>query len=737
MKLHDVTLFEDNTGSGLKAWAESLLPHQNASEQSRVYDATQLLLKWHHEKKLDLALARQGAFMAQTLADLKLDADTIIAALCFGMAHVAKFNQEELGEVLTPDIAKLIMGVTQMDAVESLRAKQHDAQQYEHQMDNLRLMLLAMVEDVRVVLIKLAELLYLLQDAKNFDEARQRHLAVQARELYAPLANRLGLGHIKWQLEDWAFRYLDPQQYKNIAKHIAEKRPDRQKAIADVIEQLESALKEDGIEGEVNGRVKHIYSIWRKMQRKNIEYEEVYDVRAVRILVNKISECYGALGTVHRLWQHIPKEFDDYIAHPKPNGYRSLHTAVMGPSGKALEVQIRTHEMHEESELGVCAHWAYKEDSRHSSAIQDKVKWLRSLLEWQEEVTEADEVLSELQKNVSEERVYVFTPKGEVIDLPKGATPLDFAYHVHTQVGHRTRGAKINGRIVPLTYQLNTGEQIEILTQKDPKPGRDWINPDSGYIYTARARSKARSWFKQQNRDENIREGRLLLDKELERLDIKQLDYDEVARRYNYHETDEVFAALGRGDLRVVQIINAGTHSQRTQQEDAPVVPQIKTGHTPKSEDITIEGVGNLLTTIARCCNPVPGDNIRGFVTHGRGVTIHRQNCPNLLYAEDDSPGRVLEVNWGSGDLDGHYPVDIRVKFYDRKNLLRDLTAVLAHQRVNLIAIDSKMNRQENVVTFNITIEVPDLTYLGRVLEQINNLPNIISAQRVVQEGGS
>jgi GTP pyrophosphokinase len=731
-------LLDANNPERVREWAKGMAEKRPQLDALVLEKLCLSCLAWQKIPGVSPAELQHGLNMADILADLNLDLPTVMAALCYNTVRAAKLDDEALSTHLSPEVIGMIRGVTRMDAVHALRAEYDSPEQTQQQTNNVRHMLLAMVEDVRLVLIKLAEQLCLLEAATEAPVEQQKNLARLAREIFAPLANRLGVGHLKWQLEDWAFRYLESSTYKHIASLIAEKRLDRQKAVDEVIEQLTAALKEDGIQAQVNGRVKHIYSIWNKMRRKNIQYEEVYDVRALRILVDKISDCYGALGTVHRLWMHIPKEFDDYIAQPKANGYRSLHTAVVGPGGKALEVQIRTHEMHEESELGVCAHWAYKESASTDPKLQNKIKWLRSLLEWQEEVTRSDDVLSEWQKTVTEDRVYVFTPKGDVIDLPKGSTPLDYAYHLHTELGHRSRGAKINGRIVPLTYQLNTSDQIEILTQKEASPGRDWINPDSGYIYTSRARAKARSWFKLQHRDENIHEGRLLLDKELQRLNLPPLDLNTLAHRFNFTDPDDIYAALGRGDLRLGQVLSAAKALIPKQSFDLPEAlayhPTPKMSHeSPASDTITIEGVGNLLTTMAGCCHALPGDPIIGYITLGRGVSIHRQDCPNILQAQSETPERVIAVDWGKPS-ESLYEVSVAIFSYDRKNLLRDITSLLAHETVNVLGIDSHSDKNSHTVKTLITLEVPDLAKLARVLGLISQLPNVISAQRVHQE---
>jgi GTP pyrophosphokinase len=705
-----------------------------AKQEDALKRASAVLYDWQEKFQIPQQALQQGAAMAEILAHLNLDADTIQAALLYPASRDKNISEEQVKDNLSAPLAKLVLGTEKMDAVDAMRPAFEGHEHYEQQLDNIRKMLLAMVEDVRVVIIKLAEQIYLLHAAKNKSQEEQQAIAIKVREIYAPLANRLGVGYLKWQLEDWAFRYLEPEQYKQIAKFIAEKREERQRAVEDVIKQLQEELVKDGVQAKVEGRVKHIYSIWRKMQRKNVQYEEVYDARAVRIVVAEVAQCYAALGTVHRLWNHIPKEFDDYIAQPKPNGYRSLHTAVVGPSGKALEVQIRTQQMHDESEMGVCAHWAYKEGGATDSGLQNKITWLRSLLDWQEEVNTADEVFAELQNNVTEDRVYVFTPKGEVFDLPKGATPIDFAYHVHTQVGHRTRGAKINGRIVPLTHQLKTGDQIEILTQNDAKPSRDWLNPDSGFIYTTRARAKVRAWFRMLHRDENIAEGRAIIEKECDRLDLPYIHYDDIAEKFNFKEGDEVLAAVGRGDLRLAQVIHAAYgHFEKQTSRDEVIPLQPKSKQKFSHGELTIAGVGNLLTVMAHCCHPVPGDSIIGYVTQGRGVSIHRQDCSNVINGLSESPERLLEVSWGSGS-DKTYPVRALVKAYERKYLLRDITSVLSALQVNVTAIDSNADPLESTVTFKLTLEVPDRDSLGRVLDRLQTLPNIISASRFVEK---
>jgi len=534
-------------------------------------------------------------------------------------------------------------------------------------------------------------------------------------------------------MEDLAFRYLEPANYKKIAKSLDERRVDRDRYVNRVLKLINDECDKFGIkDAELMGRAKHIYSIWRKMQRKNVTFEEIYDVRAVRILVDEVPECYAALGIVHGLWKHIPKEFDDYIATPKENGYRSLHTAVIGPEGKTLEIQIRTKAMHQESELGVAAHWKYKEGGKsHESSFEAKIAWLRQLLEWQEEVADANEFLEEFRNEVVEDRIYVFTPLGKVIDLPMGSTPIDFAYHVHTDVGHNTRGAKVNGRIVPLTYQLKTGEQVEILTTKNGNPSRDWLNPHNGYIRSSRARSKIHQWFRHQDKDKNAAAGRTILEKDLQRHGYEKVNLEKIAQKFNLHHAEDLHAAIGAGDLGMTQVLNSirATIGEAKKQQK----PEFTTQHKDKSHNtdgIQIEGVGNLLTKIGGCCRPVPGDDITGYITIGRGVVVHRKDCNYILKAMESKPERLIEVSWGSGRSD-IYDVDIKIIAFDRKGLLKDITTILANEKISVEHLNTGVNRknQTSVITARLNVENTDK--LSRVLAQVGQVPNVIEVKRL------
>ena len=673
-------------------------------------------------------LLAEGLSMADLLADMRLDPPTMAAAILYPALREGVLARETVAERLDPTVATMLGGVGQMDAIHELYLTADGARQDGRHAENVRKMLLAMAEDVRVVLVKLVERVVTLRNARDADEATRHLLAQETQEVYAPLANRLGIGQIKWELEDLAFRFLEPVTYKEIARLLEERRVDRERYIRRVVETLQESLAAASVRAEVHGRAKHIYSIWRKMRRKNLDYHQIYDVRAVRVLVESVPDCYAALGIVHTLWQHIPKEFDDYIATPKENGYRSLHTAVIGPEGRNLEVQIRTQEMNQESELGVAAHWRYKEGTAFDSSFEAKIAWLRQLLSWQEEISDSDALLEDLKSEVVEDRVYVFTPQGKVVDLQAGATPLDFAYYIHTELGHRCRGAKVNGRIVPLTYCLQTGEQVEVLAGREGSPSRDWLNPNLGYLRTSRARGKVLHWYRQQDHDKNLASGRAVMDRELQRLGIPSLDYAELASRMNFKSGDDLLAAVGAGDVRPGQLINL--YQSRLRPEVPPqelAVSRPTTG--PADSGVQVQGVGNLLTHMARCCKPLPGDSIVGYITRGRGVTIHRRDCPVALGYREQEDERLIEVSWGRATAQV-YPVDVHIHAYDRQGLLRDITGLLANERINVIAVNTLSDKQDNTADMSLTLEIGDLDQLGRVLDQINQLPNVIQARR-------
>lgn len=677
-----------------------------------------------------------GLDMAEILADLRLDKDTLIAAILYRSTREKKLDVDAVAQQFGDTVAKLVSGVARMAAVSNISNHSNDSViglQSSEQADNVRKMLVAMVDDVRVALIKLAERTCAIRAVKSAPIEKRQRVAREVSDIYAPLAHRLGIGHIKWELEDLSFRYLHPYDYKYIAKLLDEKRLDRQSYIENVISILRDSLAAEKIKLEdINGRAKHIYSIWRKMRRKNISFSEVYDIRAVRMLVTSEQDCYRVLGIVHSLWRNIPNEFDDYIANPKENGYRSLHTAVKGPDNRVLEVQIRTRDMHEEAEYGVCAHWRYKKSDQEgaSSGYEQKIEWLRQVLDWHEEVG-GNPWEDHLPRGIEQDRIYVFTPDGHVVDLPESATAVDFAFRIHSDIGLRCKGAKVNGRIVPLNYTLKTADQVEILTSNRESPSRDWLIPALGYINTSKARSRLQAWFKQQDRDQNIADGRALLDREFLRLAVDDMDYDQLAQKVNLKGLDDLYAAVGTGDLSVDRIINVAQRLFKDDKISEPVISLVGRARSAEHDasEVYIDGVGNLLSHIAQCCKPIPGDSIIGYITLGRGVSIHRQDCTNALQSAADEPERMIKVDWADKP-EKYYPVDIMVEAFDRHGLLKDITALLDRERINVSAMQTLSNKNKNTVDMSLRIEVTSFADLSRVLARLSRLPNVSSVRR-------
>jgi len=664
---------------------------------------------------------------AELLSELRMDGESVAAAIVSYAVHQNLISIEQIEKQIGKNVANLVDGICKMNLINKFNQHVVVTRQ-EDQSENLRRMLLAMANDVRVVLITLAARVVAMRSVKTKSESDKRAIAKETMDIYAPLANRLGMWQFKWELEDLSVRYLDPDTYKEIAKLLDERRLDREEYIKIFMDTLLKRLKNAGIDAEISGRPKHIYSIWRKMKRKNLSFNQIFDIRAVRVIVPSISECYTALGIVHSDYKYIRGEFDDYIASPKENMYQSLHTAVIGPNGKTVEVQIRTADMHNHSELGIAAHWRYKEDVAQDADFERKIVWLRQLLEWKDEITSTEEFINELKDENVQDRIYVFTPKGKVIDLPNQSTPLDFAYRVHTEIGHHCRGAKANGKIIPLTQKLQSGQMIDILTVKHGGPSRDWLNPNLNYIYSAKARSKVQFWFKQQNYEANVTEGRSIVEKELHRLGINNISFEKIAQHFNYQKVDKFFAAVGQTEIKTTQIISVIQKTTEKKEEKIHISRPRK--HTKKEEsDVFIGGVGNLLTNMAKCCKPLPGDAIIGYITHGRGVTIHRQDCGNALHYNIDSKDRLVEVQWAES-TDSTYPVDIRITAYDRPGLLRDITFVLANENINVISVNTVSDKGENKAHMTLTMEIKDLGQLSKVLSQVNQLPNVIEVKR-------
>ncbi len=719
-----------------EAWLAPIAKGKSAAEVDVLRRACKVAYRAHlrQTRASGEPYVRHSLAVAEILAGLRMDYETLAAAILHDVVEDSDVALQALEKDFGPAIALLVDGVTKMRVLREFQGQAADKGRKERaQAESLRKMLLAMAEDVRVVLIKLADRLHNMRTLMYLPEEKRRRIAQETLDIFAPLANRLGIWQIKWELEDLAFRYLEPTIYKQIAAWLDERRIDRERYIAQVVKKLKCELEKAEIEAEVTGRPKHIYSIWRKMKRKGLDFHQLFDVRALRVLVKDVADCYAALGVVHTLWPHVAGEFDDYIATPKENLYRSLHTAVIGPQGKTLEVQIRTHEMHQHAELGVAAHWRYKEGARYDAGFEQKVAWMRQLLEWKEEESDARDFIDRFKAEVFEDRVYVLTPRGQVVDLPQGATPLDFAYHIHTDVGHRCRGAKVNGSMVSLTYELKSGEQVEILTARNGGPSRDWLNPHLGYLRTSRARAKVRQWFKQQDYEKNISAGRAALDRELRRLGITDLSLEKLAQWFHYQRLDDFLAAVGHGAVLSTQIAGAA-HALVT-----PVVPLEKAVPSPARPpregggpgEIHIQGVGNLMCHMAQCCKPVPEDAIIGYITRGRGVTIHRRDCPSVLRLDGENRARLIEVSWSS-KTENAYPVDVHVEAFDRPGLLRDITSLLANEKINVLALTTYMDKHDLTARIELTIEITDIGQLSRVLDRIGQLPNVREVRRQV-----
>ncbi len=656
-----------------------------------------------------------------------LDQTAMAAAIIYTCMHYGDMNLDDLESTFGKKVATLVKGIEKMSALANFQQGNMS-----YQIDNLRRMLLAMVTDVRVVVIKLIERLCIMRCIKTADDKTRFEYAHETAQIYAPLANRLGIHTLKWELEDIAFRYLEPDIYADIAKQLQQRRSEREKNVELITTQINEMLANEHIEASVYGRAKHIYSIYRKMQRKNVDFEKIYDAHAVRILLPTIKDCYTALSMVHDRWKPIKEEFDDYISAPKPNGYQSIHTAVFGPNDKVFEIQIRTHQMHEDAEKGVAAHWLYKEGGKQTGGYEEKVEWLRQLLAWQKELSHEQAMPADLEKKILEDRVYVFTPQGKIVDLPTGATPLDFAYMIHTDIGHRCRGAKIAGKIVPLTHTLKTGEKVEILTAKINQPSRDWLIPQRGYLKTSRARAKVMHWFKQQSAEQHISEGKQTLEKELQRLNIDNLNLEKMAHHFHFKNTEAFFLALGNGDLKITAILHyIEQETQQTLIEKKELGPKILDAQSKTdASNVSIYGVGNMLTQIAKCCKPVPGDPILGYVTQGHGVSIHHQDCKNIIKETQSHEDRVIEVEWRTKQK--HlYSVDIEVKAYDRPGLVRDISNIIAIEKIHITKLNVIVDKHGHHSTIELTIEVQDLNELGKILDKINQLPNVFSAQRV------
>jgi GTP pyrophosphokinase len=668
----------------------------------------------------------EGEAVASILEQLGLSRPLLAAAAIHPLLRDRLLKPDDLAPTPLSTLSEILSGLEQLGRVslppdwrpgEALATSQSEA---------LRRMLLAMVSDVRLVLIRIAEQLYRLRTARDIPREQQRSLAIETREIFAPLANRLGIWQLKWELEDLSFRYLEPETYTRIVRALNEKRTEREAVIENVRKVFAAELAANGVDALISARPKHIYSIWRKMKRKDSGLEHIFDIRAVRVLVETVSDCYAALGIVHNRWSYLGGEFDDYIANPKENRYRSLHTAVIGPKNQVVEVQIRTHEMHREAELGVAAHWRYKEGGGPKAAFDQKIQFLRQLLE---PADRDGDLLEQIRGDVFEDRVYALSPKGDVVEMPAGATPLDFAYHVHTQVGHRCRGAKVNGRIVPLTYKVHNGDKIEIITGKEPQPSRDWLSPQNGYLAAARSRAKVRNWFRQQDKDQNRSQGRDILDRELARLSIRDLATDAIANELKLPNTDALYVALGAGDVTSTAVANAVQRLRKNKVETPLPAKRKPRRKGLANEQVEIRGVGDLLCTLARCCRPVPPEEIVGYITKGRGVGIHRHDCKNFRSLYSRHPERVIDVDW-LDPSDENYAAELVLQAYDRQGLLRDVSGILADEKVSIDSIQTTTDKQRMQAKMDLKVFVPSLAALSSIIGKLEQLPNVTSVRR-------
>jgi RelA/SpoT family (p)ppGpp synthetase len=673
------------------------------------------------------AYIQHSLSVAHRLVELGLDASTVSAGLLHDVVEQTPLSLDQVRKEFGDEIARLVDGMTKLSGVDE-SMEERAAERTDREAENLRKMLLAIVDDPRVILIKLSDRLHNMRTLKAVqDERRRQRIARETLDIFAPLAERLGMYQFKWELEDLGFRYSSPQAYGELADKLDERQQDRERQVGALITRIQEALAAEGItDASIAGRPKHIYSIYKKMQRKGVPFDQIYDVRGVRIVVKTIPECYHALGIIHNLWRPVPGGFDDYIASPKDNSYRSLHTDVLADDGKTLEVQIRTEEMHEIAEFGIAAQWKYKERGRQADeAFESKIKWLQSALA-SPRSEDPQAMVDLMQSDLFRDQVYVFTPRGQAIELPVSSTPIDFAYAVHTEIGHRCRGAKVNGRLVSLNYQLQNGESIEILTTKRGGPSRDWLNTELGYLRTARARQKVRQWFRNQARDQNIERGRELVEKELRRLSLEEFKLEDVARLFKKESSEDFFARVGTGDIQP-STVAARLAEEIGQKEEFGLPPSQPAPLPTVDTSIRVKSVGNLLTSLARCCNPVPGDPIIGFITRGRGITIHRRDCPNILRAEERE--RLIEVSWGEDQKT--YPVRVRIRAYDRTRLLRDIGEVIGNEDVGMSRADITTHKEKNLATFMVVLELTDISQLSRVLAKLEQLPNVLEVRRV------
>lgn len=713
----------------VEPWLRSLQVHRTEQQIDKLRAAIAEAARRHVGQQMPDGTGKLLALIstADILDELKLDTDSLVASILSDLPSEPDFEKGPIADRFGKAVVRLLEHIALIRDLSATGGRVVD----DAAVESLRRMLLGLADDVRAMIVVLAKRLRLMRGLSHMPEQSQRALARETQRVHAPLANRLGIWQMKWELEDLCLRYLEPETYKNLAIKLAGKRREREAFIADVIHRLSSECEASGISADITGRPKHIYSIWKKMERKGVSFEQVFDVRAVRILVDTVAQCYEVLGMVHGLWRPIPGEFDDYIAQPKGNGYRSLHTAVVGDDGAPLEVQVRTREMHEQAERGVAAHWLYKERGGSDEELERRIQWMRRWLENADDVPdESDEAEFEAK------RIYVLSPQARVVELPKGSTALDFAYAIHTSVGHRCRGAKADGKIITLTQPLESGQTVEILTAKTGGPSRDWLNAHSGYLVTARARNRIRHWFKQQDFDVHVQTGRASIERESIRLGFPKPDLEKLAPKFNLKTVNDLLAAVGRGDLSPVQVANAQTSARRPGSRQT--IPERTRKRTSRSQSkktgprIEVEGVGDLMMHIAKCCKPVPYDGIVGFITRGRGVTVHRQDCTLIKKLAPDLRVRLVDVRWSDEQSGSAFLVDVQVFAGDRKGLLRDISSVFANDDVSVLGVKTQSDRRQDRASMKFTVEVRDMTQLSSVLEKLAQIPDVLDVRRQV-----
>ncbi len=730
------TLPKEGTASEqqVESWLGELAKRRPARDIARLREAVAIARAAHVGEHAADGFDRFLSLLhtVDTLDSLKLDIQPLIAATLSELPGHAAYDPADIAQRFGTAVGAMVAQVSRIRELSATGTEKTD----ERGVENLRRMLLGIANDVRAILVVLSKRLQLMRRLRRLPPDLQRRVARETQLVHAPLANRLGVWQLKWELEDLCLRYLEPEEYSTLASQLDGKRREREAFIADVIRRMNEACAAADIPVELSGRPKHIYSIWKKMKRKRVDFGQVFDVRAVRALVDTVPQCYEVLGIAHSLWRPVPGEFDDYIAHPKPNGYRSLHTAVVGDDGKPLEIQVRTREMHEHAERGVAAHWRYKESTQKDDELERRIEWMRRWLEQQDDdLPPLDGVDDDTEYEAR--RIYVLSPQGKVVELPSGATPLDFAYAIHTSIGHRCRGAKVDGHITQLAQPLKSGQKVEILTAKEGGPSRDWLNPHSGYLTTNRARNRVRQWFKQQDHDQHVAIGRANLDREVARLSLPKPDLERLAVRFNFKTHDDLLAAIGRGELSAIQVANA--QAERVSRSAAEVadreIPEKLRRRAPSraaggAGQVVVDGIGDLMTQMAKCCKPVPYDDIVGYITKGRGVTVHRKDCAVVRKMDTHNRARLVDVAWADAQTDSRFLVDIQVLAADRKGLLRDISSVFANAEIDVLGVNTQSDRRHERATMRFTAEVTDMSQLSRVIDRLAQIPDVIDVRR-------